>query len=145
MSHDDALCIAIIKAIKGFTSIADPNTTDSLELEPSTPENGVEPLSVISHIAEQEQISDDSAHSTTSPMLEYTDITKVTPSYEHKAHGYMDDNFDEDDENDIVIGGDGRVYKTEVRAETVSVDTANDVNEDVYLDDMEHPSTSAHV
>ncbi|KAL4240910.1 hypothetical protein ACF0H5_001692 [Mactra antiquata] len=148
LSIEDTLYISIIKAIKGFTSIADPNTTDSLEFEPSTPENGVEPLSVVSHIAEQEQISDDSAHSTTSPMLEYTDITKVTASYEHRVGGYIDENYDDDDNDnadDIVIGGDGRVYKTEVRAETVSVDTANDVNEDIYLDELEQPGTSAHV
>lgn len=127
---DDALCIAIIKAIKNFTDIADPMTTDSAELEPSTPDDGVEPVSVVSHLAEQEQsISDDSGHSVTSPMLEGTDITKVTPSIEN-TDLYVND----DPSEMVVIGADRRVYLTEAHAETVSVDTANDVDEDVYLE-----------
>ena len=60
-------CHALIKAIKSQTAIADPNATNSVDIdfEPSTPDDGVEPVSVVSHLAEQEHsFSDDSAEFT---------------------------------------------------------------------------------
>ncbi|XP_045212309.2 uncharacterized protein LOC123563530 [Mercenaria mercenaria] len=137
LNLDDTLCNAIIKAIKSFTDIADPVTTDSADFEPSTPDNGVEPVSIVSHLAEQEQsISDDSAPSATSPMLEVTtEVTKVTPSLEHKMDTYAEAYSDDDEAGLAVIGNNGTVYITEARAETVSVDTTNDVGEDIYLEE----------
>ena len=137
MNLDDVICSAIIKAIKSFTDIADPMTTDSADFEPSTPDNGVEPVSIVSHIAEQEQsISDDSVPSVTSPMLEYTtEMTKVTPSLDHRLETYAEGLSDDDEAAMAVIGNNGTVYITEARAETVSVDTTNDVGEDVYQEE----------
>jgi hypothetical protein len=137
LNLDDVMCSAIVRAIKSFTDIADPMTTDSAEYELSTPDNGVEPVSIVSHLAEQEQsISDDSARSVTSPMLEYTtEMTKVTPSLEHRLETYAEDFHDDEEAGMAVIGNNGTVYITEAHAETVSVDTTHDVGEDVYQEE----------
>lgn len=87
---DDLFCHNLIKAIKSQTAIADEHTTNSidLELEPSTPDDGVEPVSVVSHLAEQEHsFSDDSAEFTLSDTRE----TKVAPSLERPVQTYVDE------------------------------------------------------
>ena len=81
-------CHALIKAIKSQTAIADPNATNSVDIdfEPSTPDDGVEPVSVVSHLAEQEHsFSDDSAEFTMPEGRE----EKVTAQTDPQAQAYV--------------------------------------------------------
>lgn len=97
INFDDLFCHTLIKAIKSQTAIADEHMTNSidLELEPSTPDDGVEPVSVVSHLAEQEHsFSDDSVEFTLSDARE----TKVVPALERKTEVYIDEGANSDGE-----------------------------------------------
>ncbi|XP_052759604.1 uncharacterized protein LOC128202638 [Mya arenaria] len=110
LSFDDIFCHNIIKSIKSFKDFADPVTTNSIDndLEPSTPENTVEPVSAPSHLAEQERsFSDDSSEIPTGVRVRPLSMEGASP-----------------EETKGLVSG--------APEETGSVDTANDVDDTIY-------------
>ena len=97
LNFNDIFCRTLIKAIKskGYKNIADPNAPDSNDQdnstpdnEVSTPDNGVEPVSIVSHLAEQEHSFSDDTAMTVSPSPSWQ---SPTPQYERRVQMYMDD------------------------------------------------------
>lgn len=83
-------CRTLIKAIKTYRykNIADPALPDDNDPENSTPDNGIEPVSIISHLAEQEHSFSDDTTVTASPTSPWH---SPTPMYERRVQMYMDD------------------------------------------------------
>lgn len=128
---DDTFCYALIKAIQSFTDFADPNTSETLEVEMSTPENGIEPVSVISHLAEQERsFSDDLSTAAVSPTPPQSipNAELVTPNFERKIQTFADEE---------------RVYDTSVdtvdvvddQTDNASVNTGHEIGDDIYTEE----------
>ena len=134
LNFNDIFCRTLIKAIKakGYKDIADPNAPDSTDPdnstpdnEVSTPDNGVEPVSIISHLAEQEHsFSDDTAVTVTpSPPL-----LTPTPQYERRVQVYMDEG---EGDRKSVYDNDKLEAELEIALETdsVVVDMINSADE----------------
>lgn len=144
LNFDDLFCHSIIKAIKSQKAIADPHMTSSidLELEPSTPDNGVEPMRVVSHLAEQEHsFSDESTEfspeivlgSRTSPFLETRIVTNVVSSADDNDDD-DDDGVDDDGDNDRLEGVPMLEDEFDQRSSEVNADL-DEAPEIVYADD----------
>ena len=90
LNFDDLFCRTLIKSIKlcHYKNIADPDIPDSNDPENSTPDNGVEPVSIISHLAEQEHSFSDDTTVTASPTSPYD---APNPLFGGQIQMYMDD------------------------------------------------------
>ena len=129
MNFDDLFCHTLIKAVKAipYTHVAEPEVIDPHELENSTPDNGVEPVSLISHLAEQEQsISDDnSLGAVGQDSTATTGLPQITPYIERRIHKYADD--------DNV--GHVNINIVNLKADSASVTTENEIGDDIYVED----------
>ena len=133
LNFNDIFCRTLIKAIKakGYKNIADPNAPDSTDPDNSTPDNevstpdtGVEPVSIISHLAEQEQsFSDDTAVTVTPSPPQLT----PTPQYERRVQVYMDEGGEGEGDRRSVYDNDK--LDLELEADSVVVDIINSADE----------------
>ncbi|KAL3877445.1 hypothetical protein ACJMK2_035151 [Sinanodonta woodiana] len=85
IDFSNVYCQQLIRAAKELPYV-DIRDMEEVDLESNTPDNGIEPVTVISHLAEQEQsFSDDTAAvSPSSP-------TQPTVFFEHRINVYVDD------------------------------------------------------
>ena len=110
MNFDGLFSRVLIKAIKScpYKNIADPGIHDTVDPENSSPDNGVEPVSIISHIAEQEHSFSDDTTVTASPTSALDGPNPVlgdgpnpvfgdcpNPVFGERVEVYMDDTEDD--------------------------------------------------